>query len=78
MKCNHLSAILVVICLFTLRTHAQEQKTPAPMMMDTTAIKKKMMEPEMMKSAQKAMMSEKSMVPLDDGQGNDDAGNDEE
>ncbi len=52
----------MVVCLLTLRTHAQDQKTPAPMM-DTMAVKKKMMEPEMMKSAQKAMMSEKSMVP---------------
>ena len=62
MKRVYVPSILMAFCMLSLQTQGQENKPTTPMM-DTMSVKKKLMEPEMMMAAEKAMMSDKSMVP---------------
>ncbi|MCA9129898.1 MAG: hypothetical protein KDB22_22580 [Planctomycetales bacterium] len=61
MKRIQLLAVLSAMFVLVPCSVAQEKKPAA--MMDSMAVKKKMMEPGMMMAAEKAMMSEASMVP---------------
>lgn len=62
MKRVYVPSILMALCMLAPQTQGQENKSTTPMM-DTMSVKKKLMEPEMMMAAEKAMMSDKSMVP---------------